>query len=82
MVVEKDNGGRIVSAQIDGRKVNLGQKVFSNGRMSIPNGTVGIIVEINEPYTDGRTSNILEVWFEGYREPYSMKTKDISWELR
>lgn len=75
----KDDGGRIISAEHSGREVKLGQKVFSNGRIFVPDGTIGIVVKIHEP-GDGLTSNIFDVWFEGSLDSSLMKTKDLRFD--
>lgn len=75
----KEDGGRIISAVYSGREVKLGQKVCSNGRIFVPDGTMGIVVCIREP-GDGLTSNIFEVWFEGEPSATLMKTKDLRFE--
>lgn len=75
----KNDGGQIVSATYSGREIKLGQKVRSNGRILVPNGTVGIVVRIHEP-GDGLTSNIFEVWFEGEPSATLMKTKDLNFD--
>lgn len=72
----KEDSGRIISAEHSGREVKLGQKVFSNGRIFVPDGTIGIVVKIHEP-GDGLTSNIFDVWFEGSLDSFLMKMKDF-----
>lgn len=58
-----------------------GQLVRASGSIFIPKGTLGMIVKIHRPSTGGRTSDILEVHFEGGRYSYLMKAKDleVSW---
>lgn len=75
----KNDGGQIVSAVYSGREIKLGQKIVSNGRIFVSDGTVGIVVRIHEP-GDGLTSNIFEIWFEGQHGSSMMKTKDIRFE--
>ncbi|MBI5150952.1 MAG: hypothetical protein HZA34_00040 [Candidatus Pacebacteria bacterium] len=75
----KNDGGQIVSAVYSGKEIKLGQKVYSNGRIFVPAGTIGIVVEIHEP-GDGLTSNIFDVWFEGEPSATLMKTKDLRFE--
>lgn len=75
----KEDGGRIISATYSGREIKVGQKVYSNGRILVPDGTMGIVVGILEP-GDGLTSNIFAVWFEGETNTTLMKTKDLRFE--
>ena len=75
----KNDGGHIISAVFSGREIKLGQKVHSNGRIFVPDGTMGIVVEIHEPGGD-LTSNIFDVWFEGEPGPSLMKTKDLRFD--
>jgi|SRR3989338_3282272 len=60
-----------------GLMVRIGQKVFANGRIHFPKGTMGLVVKIYLPFTDGKTTDILRVWFEGNDKPTSMKFKDL-----
>lgn len=72
-IVAVKNGPRVTSGQL----VVLGQKVFANGRYGAPNGTMGIVIGLNLPYEDDRTSDILVVWFEGFEHEHHMKFKDL-----
>lgn len=79
--ITKDYGDRIISVVCGingfGREVKLGQRVYSNGRILVPEGVLGIIVKINEPDCEGRTTNIFDVWFEDHDHTTSMKIKDL-----
>ena len=83
--ITKDDGGRIISVIENAdcavaREIKLGQKVYSNGRLLIPDGIFGIVVGLHEPYHNSRTTNIFEVWFEGDSHTTFMKTKDLMFE--
>jgi hypothetical protein len=67
----------ITSGSRFGPKISLGQLVRSSGRFFATKGTIGIVVGIRAPYTEGLTSNVFEVWFEGSRRPEMMKFKDL-----
>lgn len=58
----------------------LGKMVTANGRFAVREGTRGIIVKINLPYEEGRTVDIIDVWFEKAHGPSSMKHKDLKFE--
>ena len=81
--VTKD-GKRIVAVLFGiagiGRNIELGQKVYSNGRIFAPKGTLGIVVGLHMPSESGRTSNIIEVWFEGFQNTREMKLKDLQFD--
>ncbi|MDO8590615.1 MAG: hypothetical protein Q7R65_01410 [bacterium] len=63
-----------------GRKIRLGDRVYSNGRIFAPKGTLGIVVGLHMPGESGHTSNIIQVWFEGFSGTRDMKTKDLQFE--
>lgn len=72
------NGPMILAADFgEGVVWHLGQVVHANGRMFVAEGTLGIIVKIYRPDSDGHTTNILSVFFEGGRIPLDMKPKDL-----
>jgi hypothetical protein len=74
-------GGIATQCQINGSVVvHLGQRVYSNGRFGPPAGTIGIVAGIDIPGENGRSTNIIEVWFEGEQSPLHMKTKDLQTE--
>lgn len=58
-----------------GGKISVGDTVVSNGRFFVPKGTYGEVININEPYTFGKSTNILSCNFNGKR--YEMKHKDL-----
>ncbi len=72
--------GLLVAVSNCGRRIELGQLVVSNGRFSVPRGRRGIVIRINLLYEKGRTSDILEVHFEGDHYPSIMKLKDLEFE--
>ena len=57
--------------------VEVGQEVVSNGRFCVPNGTVGYVSQIHEPYTRHFSSNVIEVMWEGDPCGMCMKFKDL-----
>lgn len=60
-----------------GCRVELGQEIISTGRVPSfpPKGAVGCVLELEEPYTDVRTSDVIIAVFDGIR--YRMKVKDF-----
>lgn len=78
--IKRNIGGICTQCRINGTTVvNLGQKVFSNGRFGVPDDIMGLVVKINLP-GDGRSSDIIDVWFEGEHNPLHMKFKDLHTE--
>ena len=76
--LEIDGDGRIISAtDVSGQTFDLGQTVVANGRFAALMGTVGTLIEIQRPWTDGRTSDFLVVLFDGHKVPSHMKPKDL-----
>lgn len=69
--------GKVVAVIENGHRYAIGQRVFSNGRIFVPAGTGGTIVDILEPEIEHRTTNVFVVEFDGYRYPFEMKTKDF-----
>ena len=63
--------------QIAGLRYELGQIVYSNGRLWTPYGNLGIITKLQEPFSAGHTANVIGVWFEGARQVLWMKPKDL-----
>lgn len=77
-MLDIDDEGRITEAtEAAGRTYRLGQEVVSNGRFAAPKGTVGTLVEIQRPWSDGRTSDFLVVLFGGDVVVAHMKPKDL-----
>ncbi|MDO8569819.1 MAG: hypothetical protein Q7R89_03575 [bacterium] len=63
------------------RSVRIGQLVTASGRQyRVPKGTVGIVTKIVIPFNDGRTSDVIAVWFEGCDTSYFMKFEDLELE--
>ncbi len=59
-----------------GRMIEVGQRVISNGRV-YPDGLGGMVVKIHQPYEGGKTSDVIEVLFDGDDYPISLKFKDL-----
>ena len=38
---------------------------------------MGLVIELEIPYENGRTDNVIIVWFENYQGRSSMKFKDL-----
>jgi hypothetical protein len=60
--------------------VRVGQKVTASGRFLVPKGTIGIVTSLTVPGEDGRTSNVVAVWFEGLSKANFMKLEDLELE--
>ena len=71
--------GTIASLAIRGqREVRVGDQVFATNHPSqIQSGTLGIVVKIKEPYTNGLTTDVVEVWFVGKKNPTACKLRDV-----
>ena len=67
---------KIVSVKILGCSAFLGQRVVSNGRM-VPKWKGGVVVEIVEPYENGRSSDCIGVLWDGEPNTSWMKFKDL-----
>ncbi len=76
--------GQIVAVSIAGvtprYRIGLGQLVFANGRYLVENGRLGIVVKIFLSFEEGRTTDILDVHFEGLRNACRIKFKDLDLE--
>jgi hypothetical protein len=70
---------RIISIKKGDREVKIGQRVVSNGRYPefAKEGVSGIVTKLDEPHTDGRTTDVINVWFEGNAYPHYMKFRDL-----
>lgn len=81
MAVRRNIGGIATRFEANGGSlaVNLGQRVYANGHFGPPDGTLGIVIGINLP-GDGRTTNCIDVWFEGECQVLHMKFKDLQTE--
>lgn len=78
-VIKRNIGGICTQYRINGgaKKVDLGQRVYSNGRFGPPDGKMGIVIGIHLPGENGHTMDIIQVWFEGEQMSLSMKYKDL-----
>jgi len=76
--VEYKEGQIIAITAAGGRKIRLGQTITANGRFGGKKGIKGIVEVICEPYSGGRTSDVIDVQFSGDEELTHMKFKDIS----
>ncbi len=61
----------------NGREIRLGQRVYANGRFGAEDGTLGLVTNLATPFSGCRTSDIIDVWFEGFDSAISMKAKDL-----
>ena len=74
-------GGRIIAIKQILREIKLGQRVYSNGNFAASTGTLGLVVAITPPFKNGRTTDIIQVWFEGDSSPSDMKFTDLRTQL-
>ncbi|RMD66284.1 hypothetical protein D6833_01645 [Candidatus Parcubacteria bacterium] len=52
--------------------------VLLNAHLSVPRGAKGVVLKIQEPYRNGRTSDVISVHFFGYPPPpLEMKPEEI-----
>ncbi|RME58269.1 hypothetical protein D6779_06900 [Candidatus Parcubacteria bacterium] len=52
--------------------------VLLNAHLYVPRGAKGIVLKIQEPYQDGRTSDVISVHFFGYPlPPLKMKPEEV-----
>lgn len=77
IVLEHHEGGNIVSAKNPSRSIARGQLVESNGSFGPEARRKGIVIDILEPFTKGRSTDIFSVHFEGEEYPRFMKFKDL-----
>lgn len=70
----------VITAVTNGsQRIEVGQRVCSNGQMFRPEGLGGIVVGIIEPYTNGCSSDILLIrWDESERGCSHAKFKDLT----
>lgn len=70
---------RIILIRSGDHEVKIGQRVVSNGRYPefAKEGVSGIVTKLDEPHTDGRTTDVINVWFEGNAYPHYMKFRDL-----
>lgn len=82
LTLMRDSGGRIVAMQpsctIGSDIATLGQKVFSKGVHEVPVRTMGIIVELHEPFSAGHTSDVIGVWYEGNHRALRMQFGELT----
>ena len=79
-VIKINNNDEIVAITPNGGfgpTINVGQKVISNGRFGASRGTKGIVKKIDEPFSKGRTDDIICVLFNSHNFPNNMKFKDL-----
>lgn len=69
-------GGRIQAAQVGTIILCATQEVISSGRF-MPEGKKGEIRGFVKPYTEGVTSNFIQVLWEGDVMPMKMKPEDL-----
>lgn len=75
-----EDTGEIHSVVMYGRKVSLGDKVYSNGRYGARNGKAGIITRLFYFFEGKRTSDVIEVTFDDHSFPTDMKFEDLYFE--
>ena len=76
-ILEKDENNNIQAIISPmGKKIEVGQRVISNGRF-YSYGLSGIVMNISPPYIDDRTSDVIEVLFDGEEIPVLVKFKDL-----
>lgn len=76
--VLEETMGVIIAVRSNSQRIEVGQRVYSNGRMFRPEGCGGTVVGIVEPYTHGRSSDILLVRWDGSdAHCLSAKFKDL-----
>lgn len=81
-LLEEEQGRFLSITDTLGRKISLGNKVISGGGSGIfePGGTIGVVERIFEPFTGGRTTDVIDVRFGQHR--YPMKFKDLTLTLK
>ena len=78
--IERFPDGRIARMVLHGHQFGCGQEVVANGSMHVLPGRVGIIQHLTEPHTEGHTTDVLEVLFDGESCAFPMKPKDLDLE--
>lgn len=76
--MEKNEQGVIIkiTGSLD-QSVKVGDNVVSNGRIFVPRGTPGVVKKIHPVFEGGRTTDVIEILFEGEESTYMMKFKDM-----
>lgn len=72
--------GRIIAVTYGNRRIEVRDRVIANGRMFVEAGRLGSVTAIHLPHREGRTSDIIDVLFDGSGEepiPAHMKFKDL-----
>jgi len=72
--------GRIIRITKGVATFRIGQRVTATGRFLVPEGTYGIVTSLILPGTEGYTSNVVGVWFEGLGKANFMKFEDLELE--
>jgi len=78
--MELDENDVIIALTVKGlpcMRLQLGDRVTSNGRFVSKKGTEGSVVELKVPFENGRTNDVIIVKWEGNKIPASMKFKDL-----
>lgn len=57
--------------------VRVGDEVIANGRFGAPEGTNGIVMSLQEPFTNGLTYDVIGVAWMGRGTVQDMKLKDL-----
>jgi len=60
-----------------GQAISLGQEVRASMGCSLPQATRGVVVKIHRPHENGRTSDVIDVIWEGEICPTATKFKEI-----
>lgn len=68
---------QIMAVTLDGRTWRLGEKVYARGVIFAEAGTMGLIINIARPHHEDRTTNVLDVFFEGQTGISKMKPRDL-----
>ena len=61
------------------RFLRIGDLVRSTGEYAAPKGTVGVLLRIEQPFTDGHTDYVYQVAFDGH-SIHHMKSSHLMWE--
>lgn len=78
--LERDEGGDVGLLMLHTRTFTRGQAVIANGRFGMPPGSRGVIEWLVEPFTEGRTTNVIGIRFEGLGHLVWMKPEDLMFE--
>lgn len=75
----REDGTIIKITYTEGRTIRLGQRVTSNGAHGIPKGRRGIVVGLCRPGLNNRTSNVIDVIWDGATFSIGVKFKELMW---